>query len=90
MLICPAIVNLIYQVIIQKLKTYLTGKFGSNESISIDFGSPTISIELWNFTQFPVHWLGFKFILFYCPEVFMLLSWTAFISNETDLLFITT
>lgn len=28
MLICPAIVNLIYQVIIQKLKTYLTGKFG--------------------------------------------------------------
>lgn len=28
MLICPAIVNLIDQVIIQKLKTYLTGKFG--------------------------------------------------------------
>lgn len=46
MLICPAIVNLIDEVIIQKLKTYLTGKFGSNESISIDFGSPTISIEL--------------------------------------------
>lgn len=28
MLICPAIVNLIDKVIIQKLKTYLTGKFG--------------------------------------------------------------